>query len=308
MDPWAIRAACETLATTNKVVIAGETRGPASVTNDQIDERGARGDQGYRLRAGRVSLADRRRSRCCCIRNRPTSRRASMRCSRAPTRKRAPATRASCSATPANETPDLMPAPIFYAHKILRPLVGSPPLRQGDGAGPGRQEPGHRAIRERQAGRRAARSWSRHQHLVEDMTRTRSRARRALCARGAAGGLDVRRDRLYINPTGNFVIGGPDGDCRPHRPQDHRRYLWRCGPAWRRRLLRQGPDQGRSLGRLCRALSRQERRCRRPRRALHDPARLRDRRRRAAVDLCRHQAPARSTEDKLEKAWTSRWT
>src|SRR6266850_2494002 len=29
IDPWAIRAACETLATTNKVVIAGETRGPA---------------------------------------------------------------------------------------------------------------------------------------------------------------------------------------------------------------------------------------------------------------------------------------
>src|SRR5216683_418303 len=36
IDPWAIRTACETLATTNKVVIAGETRGPKSVTNDQI--------------------------------------------------------------------------------------------------------------------------------------------------------------------------------------------------------------------------------------------------------------------------------
>ena len=34
IDPWAIRAACETLATTNKVVIAGETRGPKSVTNE----------------------------------------------------------------------------------------------------------------------------------------------------------------------------------------------------------------------------------------------------------------------------------
>src|SRR4030081_848574 len=41
IDPWAIRAACETLATTNKVVIAGETRGPKSVTNEQI-ERGVR--------------------------------------------------------------------------------------------------------------------------------------------------------------------------------------------------------------------------------------------------------------------------
>ena len=34
LDPWIIRAACETLATTNQVVIAGETRGPETVTKD----------------------------------------------------------------------------------------------------------------------------------------------------------------------------------------------------------------------------------------------------------------------------------
>src|SRR5260370_10937617 len=37
IDPWAIRAACETLATTNKVVIAGETPGPKSVTHQHIE-------------------------------------------------------------------------------------------------------------------------------------------------------------------------------------------------------------------------------------------------------------------------------
>jgi hypothetical protein len=63
----------------------------------------------------------------------------------------------------------------------------------------------------------------------------------------------------HINPTGKFVIGGPDGDCGPDRPQDHRRYLWRRSPAWRRRVLGQGSDQGRPLGGLCRALSGQER-------------------------------------------------
>ena len=49
IDPWAIRAACETLATTNKVVIAGETRGPKSVTNEQIESvvRAAIKDIGY---------------------------------------------------------------------------------------------------------------------------------------------------------------------------------------------------------------------------------------------------------------------
>ena len=88
---------------------------------------------------------------------------------------------------------------------------------------------------------------------------------------------------------------------RPHRPQDHRRHLRRRRPARRRRLLRQGPDQGRPLGRLCRALPRQERGRGRPRRPLHHPALLRHRRRQAAVDLRRHcTAPARSTRAKLE--------
>jgi S-adenosylmethionine synthetase len=36
ISEWDIRAACETLATTNKVVIAGETRGPSTVTKDWI--------------------------------------------------------------------------------------------------------------------------------------------------------------------------------------------------------------------------------------------------------------------------------
>src|SRR5213592_5285112 len=36
IDPWAIRVACETLATTNRVVIAGETRGPAAITRDYV--------------------------------------------------------------------------------------------------------------------------------------------------------------------------------------------------------------------------------------------------------------------------------
>ena len=84
IDPWAIRAACETLATTNKVVIAGETRGPEIRHQRPDRKRGrARRDQGHRLRAGRLPLEDRATSKSCCIRSRPTSRRASTRCSRA---------------------------------------------------------------------------------------------------------------------------------------------------------------------------------------------------------------------------------
>src|SRR5690349_8521492 len=35
-NPAQVRVACETLATTNRVVIAGETRGPAEITRDLI--------------------------------------------------------------------------------------------------------------------------------------------------------------------------------------------------------------------------------------------------------------------------------
>ncbi len=37
MDPWKVRVACETLATTNRVVIAGEVRVPASLCKNGKD-------------------------------------------------------------------------------------------------------------------------------------------------------------------------------------------------------------------------------------------------------------------------------
>src|ERR1700687_4950345 len=47
-DPYS-RVACETLATTNQVVLAGEVRGPASVTKELIEQiaRSAIRDIGY---------------------------------------------------------------------------------------------------------------------------------------------------------------------------------------------------------------------------------------------------------------------
>ena len=45
-----------------------------------------------------------------------------------------------------NETPDLMPAPIFYAHKILRLISEARHAGQREGAAARLQEPGHRAV------------------------------------------------------------------------------------------------------------------------------------------------------------------
>ena len=75
--------------------------------------------------------------------------------------------------------------------------------------------------------------------------------------------LDGRRldatDFVLVNPTGRFVTGGPVGDTGPDRTQDHRRHLRGHGPAWRRRVLGEGSEQGRPLRVVRGPLGRQER-------------------------------------------------
>ena len=77
---------------------------------------------------------------------------------------------------------------------------------------------------------------------------------------------DAARARLRAGQPDRALRGRrPDGRRGPDRPQDHRRHLRRHGPPRRRRLLGQGSDEGRPLGRLRRALGGQERRRRGPR-------------------------------------------
>ena len=65
--------------------------------------------------------------------------------------------------------------------------------------------------------------------------------------------------KYYINPTGRFVVGGPQGDSGLTGPQDHRGHLRRLCPPRRRRVQRQGPHQGGPLRRVCRPLGGQKR-------------------------------------------------
>ncbi len=57
-DPFA-RVACETLTTTNKVVLAGEVRGPVEEDKDEIVSKSTRMYQRYWIRTGGLSLAKR---------------------------------------------------------------------------------------------------------------------------------------------------------------------------------------------------------------------------------------------------------
>jgi S-adenosylmethionine synthetase len=212
IDPWAIRAACETLATTNKVVVAGETRGPKSVTNDQIESviRAAIKDIGYEQdgfhweKADIESLRDQRDVD-------------TAQGGRAPepdnnTDDGARVIRIMFGYA-TNETPDLMPAPIFYAHKILRLISEARHSGKEKVLGPDSKsqvtvqyENGKPVgVREIVVS---------HQHLVEDLSSNQIRdivepyVRKAL-PEGWINGKTI----WHINPTGKFYIGGPDGDA-----------------------------------------------------------------------------------------------
>jgi S-adenosylmethionine synthetase len=100
-DPHQVRVACETLATTNRIVIAGETRGPSAITRDYIAHvaRLAVKDIGYE-QAGfhweKAAIEVHLHAQSSDIAQGVDS---------PATRTRAPAIRASCSAMPAAKPP-----------------------------------------------------------------------------------------------------------------------------------------------------------------------------------------------------------
>ena len=211
IDPWDIRAACETLATTNKVVIAGETRGPSTVTNDHIEAvvRAAIKDIGYEQEGFHWQKADVQ------ILLHPQSADIAQGVdAKQPTNAEEGAgDQGIMFGYASNETPELMPAPIFYAHKILRLISEARHAGTEKVLGPDSKsqvtvqyENGKPVgVREIVVS---------HQHLVEDMTSNQVRERVEPYVRKALPeGWITDKTIWHINPTGKFFIGGPDGDA-----------------------------------------------------------------------------------------------
>jgi S-adenosylmethionine synthetase len=209
LDPWQIRAACETLATTNKVVIAGETRGP-SVPKEQLEQviRDAIKDIGYEQDGFHWKTAD-----IDVLLHEQSADIAQGVDAQQPTnREEGAGDQGIMFGYASNETPELMPAPLHYAHKILRLIAEARHAGTEKVLGPDSKsqvtvqyENGKPvAVREIVVS---------HQHLIEDMTSKQVRERVEPYIRKALPeGWINDKTIWHINPTGKFFIGGPDGD------------------------------------------------------------------------------------------------
>jgi S-adenosylmethionine synthetase len=208
VDPWQLRVACETLATTNQVVVAGETRGPKTITRDWVAHvaRMAIKDIGYEQNGFHWENADIK------VLLHPQSTDIAQGVDSGGNREEGAGDQGIMFGYACRETPELMPAPIYYSHKILRLISESRHAGKEAVLGPdSKSQVTVRYENGKPAG--VTQIVVSHQHLVESMTSNQVRELVEPYVRKALPGGWITKDTVWhINPTGKFFIGGPDGD------------------------------------------------------------------------------------------------
>ncbi|SOC44140.1 methionine adenosyltransferase [Rhizobium subbaraonis] len=223
-DPWTVRIACETLATTNRVVIAGEVRLPPSLLkkdkdgNDVINPskfkaaaRKAIRDIGYEqsgfhwksakidvllhaqsadIAQGVDSAADQQGDE-------------------------GAGDQGIMFGYACRETAELMPAPIYYSHRILQLLAEARKKGDGDVAKLGPDAKSQVTVKyvDGKPSEVVSIVLST-QHLDDSWDSAKVRQVVEPYIHEALHDIKIGADcKWYINPTGKFVIGGPDGDA-----------------------------------------------------------------------------------------------
>jgi S-adenosylmethionine synthetase len=209
IDPWQLRVACETLATTNQVVIAGETRGPKTITKDWVSHvaRLAIKDIGYEQTGFHWENAEIK------VLLHPQSADIAQGVDSGGNREEGAGDQGIMFGYACKDTPELMPAPIYYSHKILRLISEARHAGKEAVLGPdSKSQVTVRYENGKPAG--ATQIVVSHQHLVESMTSAQVRELVEPYVRKALPSGWIGKDTVWhINPTGKFFIGGPDGDC-----------------------------------------------------------------------------------------------
>lgn len=205
------RVACETLATTNRVVIAGEVRGPDSITKDTVIQlaRDAIKDIGYEQEGFHWKNAD------VSVYLHAQSAHIAQGVDADGSKDEGAGDQGIMFGYACNETPELMPAPIYYAHKILENLTAARKAKVGDAAKLGPDAKSQVTLRyENGKPVAATQIVLSTQHLDENLSSDDVRAIvEPYIRQTLPEGWISAQTIWHVNPTGKFVIGGPDGDC-----------------------------------------------------------------------------------------------
>ena len=202
------RVAVETLTTTNRIVIAGEVRGPEEIGSDTI-EKVARGavksigyeQDGFHWEKAHVSVYVHKQSVDI-----------AQGVDAGASKDEGAGDQGIMFGYACKETDSLMPAPIFYSHRILEELAKARHSGDVKGLGPDSKsqvtleyEDGE-PVRAKSIVVSTQHSEELSQEDVKDIVRP-------FVTSSLPQGWMCEDSEFYVNPTGRFVIGGPDGDA-----------------------------------------------------------------------------------------------
>ncbi|MGI9231731.1 MAG: methionine adenosyltransferase [Methylocystis sp.] len=207
IDPYAIRVAAETLCTTNRVVIAGEVRGPhipferiAEIARKAIRAIGYE-QHGFHWNTAKIEVLFHEQSVDI-----------AQGVDAAGNKDEGAGDQGIMFGYAVRETPELMPAPLYYSHKILELLANARHSGKEKGLGPDAKS--QVTVRyENGKPVEATQIVLSHQHIDENLSPADIRRIAEPYIREALPKDWVTNNTVWhINPTGKFFIGGPDGD------------------------------------------------------------------------------------------------
>jgi S-adenosylmethionine synthetase len=231
MNPWDVRVACETLATTNRVVIAGEVRVPPTLLKTDkvgkplLDAKGHVVVNPSKFRSvARRAIRDIgyeqdgfhwKHAKIDVLLHAQSADIAQGVDKASDSNTEGAGDQGIMFGYACRETPELMPAPIYYSHKILEALSTARRAGIGDVAKLGPDAKSQVTVSYVDGKPASVTSIVLStQHLDASWDSKKVRQVVEPYIREALGDLEIAPDcQWYINPTGKFVIGGPDGDA-----------------------------------------------------------------------------------------------
>ncbi len=206
-DPFA-RVACETLTTTNKVILAGEVRGPETSKEDLIGKvRECIKDIGYEQKGFHWKNCN------IDVHLHSQSSDIAMGVDSKGNKDEGAGDQGIMFGYACNETEVLMPAPIYYSHKILELMASDRKKGIAKNLEPDSKSQvtmlyeNGKPIKVKSVVISTQHSSKVDQKQVKEIVRPY--LEKAIPKKLLS---ELNEEEFYVNPTGKFVIGGPDGD------------------------------------------------------------------------------------------------